>query len=519
MSLSGALRRLAVASGVALVLACGGSGRCGRDGAPPASPGDASTAASSASPADLPSADVGSRPTIADPRNITAEEVDALTRWLVPYVEQAGGARFTTIPKGELGTPDNLADVLEKETKEIVGRIYDLPPEVIDRMARESRAGIPGLLGKYAPSTGAVYLVPAGVARMADGLGSEVDPLDVATLIMAHELGHALQDQVGDLDAVFGGLEDLDHFDGARGITEGHANWITLRVARALDLEDAFWVLSRGQGWGQDGLENPGAFSVWMLYGQGMAFCEHHAAQGGTDALWAMVKAPPRSTTMLFRPERYATTVSDRPEGVSQALVGVEQALTRTPDWVVADTHLGEAPLRKETLGLEAERVETVLDGIVWGHERRMYVPGGSSVAPRSAALMLIRFQDGTQARALVDLLSDGLQAQADARTQAEKELASKLRGVEARTWEVEARPYDRVEGDAVIRRVVGPTSPSGARLAKEEEQSLWVVRGDLLVVVTVSGFRPGNRLDKAVKQLFEQVEGAGLLGAGAAAE
>ena len=32
------------------------------------------------------------------------------------------------------------------------------------------------------------------------------------------------------------------------------------------------------------------------------------------------------------------------------------------------------------------------------------------------------------------------------------------------------------------------------------------IVRDNLLVVVTVSGFRPGNRLDKAVNQLFDQI-------------
>ena len=75
-----------------------------------------------------------------------------------------------------------------------------------------------------------------------------------------------------------------------------------------------------------------------------------------------------------------------------------------------------------------------------------------------------------------------------------------------AREWSVEVRPYDRVDGDAVIWRVVGPNTASGAREAKEEEQALWVVRGTRLVVISVSGFRPGNRLDKAVDQLFDQL-------------
>jgi len=329
--------------------------------------------------------------------------------------------------------------------------------------------------------------------------------LEVATLIMAHELGHALQDQVADLDQTFKKLEDLDHFDGMRGITEGQANWITLRVARAIDREDVFWHLSKGQGWGKDGLENPGAFNIWMLYGQGMAFCEHHAQAGGTEQLWQMVKNPPRSTTHLFRPERYSPT-GTQPMDMAGALSGVELALTRSEDWVVADTNLGEAPLRQETLGLDEARVDTVLDAVKWGHERRMYIGAGSSTSPRNASALVVEFDDKARAVALVELLSDGLKSQADARTALEKSMSESVPGVLARRWEVEARPYDRVSGDAVLRRVVGPVTESGARLAVEEEQSLWVVRDRRLVVLTVSGFRPGNRLDKAVDVLFAQL-------------
>jgi len=493
-------RGVLLGAGLALVLACAGTGRCGQSGAPP------DPAATEAARVDKALQD---RPELGDLHNLTEEQVDALAAWLVPYVERAGGAEFETRPKGMLGTPENLSDVLHTETKSIIGRIYSVPPDVIERMAEGARAGIPGLLGKYAPSTGAVYLVPDNVAALGQSLGDKATGQDVATLIMAHELGHALQDQVADLDQMFDSLEDLDHFDGMRGITEGQANWITYRVAQELGMEDAFWALSASQGWGKDGLENPGAFSIWMLYGQGMAFSEHHAAQGGTDRLWEIVRDPPRSTTMLFRPERYGQPLQ-RPQGVSEALAGIEQSLTRTPDWVVADTNLGEAPLRQETLGLPAERVEDVLGAVRWGHERRLFVSGGASVAPRNASLMVIGFDDGQHARDLVELLSDGLESQAQARTAMEKELAATF-GTEAREWVVESAPYDRVEGDAVIRRIVGPRTASGARRTADEEQALWVVRDNHLVVVSVSGFRPGNRLDKAVTRLFEQLEAAGF--------
>lgn len=476
---------------VALVLGCAGTGRCGT----PTGPGVVSAAV-----------DKGTLPRVADPASMTEAELNAVVEFLVPYVEEAAGAKFTTTPPGLLGTPEALSDVLASETRTVIRSIYDLPDEVIDEMAESARGGIPGLLGKYASSTGAVYLVPGNTASMARGLPGLGDDaaMDVTLIIMAHELTHALQDQVADLDVVLGNLEDLDHFDGVRGVTEGHANWVTLRVARALDREDAFWAVTASQGWGKDGLEHDGAFPVWMLYGQGMAFCEHHAEQG-TDRLWELVRRPPRSTTMLFRPERYAPDL-DVPSEIVAALVGVEQKLSKV-EWVVANTNLGEAPLRRETLGLDQARVERVLGAIRAGYERRAYYSGGSA-SPRNASLQVIDFDTPEAAVELVELMGAGLESQAAARTEMEAELA-KTQPIRPRTWSVEVVPYERVDGDAVIRRIVGPNSASGARVSREEEQALWVVRGTRLVVVSVSGFRPGNRLDSAVDQLFAQLDAA----------
>jgi hypothetical protein len=338
------------------------------------------------------------------------------------------------------------------------------------------------------------------------GQGDPARATEAAWMILAHELAHALQDQVANLDDVLGRLEDYDHFDGMRGITEGHANWVTLRVARELGREDAFWRLARSQGWGPEGLIEPQAFAIFMLYGQGMAMCEHHAAVGGPDRLWEMVKAPPRSTTMLFRPERYAPDL-DLPVDLRGAMRGVEDLLTANIPWVPTDSLLGEGALRGQLVGLPEPRVASSLGGISWAFERRMFSEGGPSAGPRNAAVRVIMFDSPEGARALVELLTDGLAAQARARSDLEAQVASASPGFTAREWVVEAVPYDRIPGDVVVRRVVGPSVASGARRALEEEQALWVVRGQRVVVVTVSGFRPGNRLDRAVDEVFSRLD------------
>jgi hypothetical protein len=466
----------------------------GRSGAPPA-PAATAPAAPAAGTV---------LPEIADVSAMTEEDLDRLVAFLVPHVEAAAEARFTTIPPGRLGSTDALRGVFEVETRQIVQAIYEVPPEVVDALARGARGGVPGLLGKYAASTGAVYLTPQAFA---DGRSAGA-ARDAALLVLAHELVHALQDQVAGIDRTLGALEDLDHFDGFRAATEGQANWVTLRVARALGLEDAFWALSRGQGWGPDGLLVPAAFPVFMLYGQGMFMCDHHAEKGGAEAVWRLVREPPRSTTMVFRPERYAPSLA-LPVDLRGVLRGVEELLTAKIVWVPADTVLGEGPLRGELVGLPSERVGAALEGLTWAFERKMYSEGGPSAGPRSASVRVLSFADAAGAQGFTDLMSEGLEAQAAARTEAEASLAAVESSVQARKWVVEAVPYDRVAGDRVVRRVVGPLSATGARLAVEEEQSLWVVRGPVVVIVGVSGFRPGNRLDRAVDEIFVRLDAA----------
>lgn len=447
-------------------------------------------------------------PPVAEPTAITEAEIDSLIEVLIPYIEAEAGARFTSVPRGLHGTAEALQEVLISETRTILRRIYDVPDVVIEQMVASTTGEIPGLVGKYASSTGAVYLVPSAFLRLGQAVEERAEVEDMVVVILIHELAHALQDQVADLDAVLDRLEDRDHFDGLRGITEGQANWITREVARALGREAAFWAVSRSQGWGPDGLKEPGAFPIFMLYGQGMFMCDHHAERGGTDKLWEMVRHPPRSTTMLFRPERYAPSL-DRATDLRGVFRGLGEVLTRGLTWIPADSHLGEGSLRAAVVGLPEDRVDRVLGSIDWGFERKIYSPGGSSAGPRRAAVQVVHFERPEHATELVELLTDGLQAQADARTRLEADLSTSVGQEAGRTWVVEAVPYDRIQGDAVIRRVVGPLSATGARLSIEEEQSLWVVRGDQLVVLSVSGFRPGNRLDRAVELVFSQLEAA----------
>ena len=80
----------------------------------------------------------------------------------------------------------------------------------------------------------------------------------------------------------------------------------------------------------------------------------------------------------------------------------------------------------------------------------------------------------------------------------------AKARSAGGKKWSVSVVPYDVISGDASVRRVIAPV---GAHSSAVETQSVWVVRGNRLVVVNVSGFRPGLRMDWTLEEVYRRLE------------
>lgn len=415
-----------------------------------------------------------------DLTQLTHAQLSTLAGDLVPMVEEAAGATFHTPPIVGPIDAEGLADVLESETRRVVDNLYDAPPYMLDALARQSRFQVPGILGKYIPATGRVVL---GLGPLAAAIDDPSKALDAACLVLAHELTHALQDQVADHGSRFGTVTDIDAFNGLRAVSEGHAVFVEERVAERLGTTDVFWTLARGQGWGPGGLERPQAFKVWALYGQGRAFVRHHHAMGGSPHLWSVLRQPPPRTSMIFRPETYAPAVPSTPSW-GEALAGVEQKLTRG-DWAVVAGPVGEYDLRDDVAGLDPDEVGDILSHLVHGHQRDLAMPD------REAHIRILDFDSPAAPYHWLELLSKGQDA-----------LAAAL-STPGNAWSVQVVPYDTIEGDAVIRRIVAPQAPHASAL---ETDSVWVVRGTRLVVVQAQRFRPGLRMDWTLEEVFARL-------------
>lgn len=415
---------------------------------------------------------------------------DPLQAWaaeLRPLVEKHGGRTFRDELVVERLTPETLGELAREESKLIADSLYrDTPQEVRDARAEaEGAISVRGLFGKYGIFTHKVYLVQDSVSAAAAKL--ELPMEDLARVVLAHEMAHALQGEQVDNTTLFGRLVDQDHFHGWASVSEGGANVIAKRVADELGLTEAFWAMSSMQGWGREGLLDPGAYDIWMRYGRGMEALDEVLETEGLDGFWAWHESPPASSRALFRPELYSPDVPRRSMDYAAVLQGVDQRLTRGP-WMVTNSRLGEYVLRGEAIrtGHEAD-FDAVLADLVDAQVLDLELPD------READVRYLQFRTPESARAYLTLLRAE-------QTMEGAHLAKKL-GV---TVEVTYGVVNDVEGDASLLRTQRVPAGGGRFV---ETRTAWVVRGADVVAVTAARFRPGLRLANTVGAVFDNLD------------
>ncbi len=416
-----------------------------------------------------------------------------LVRKVVPAVERAAGRAFRTPPVVEIAEPEPFDEVVRQETRLVYDAVYrDTPEALRARMVDEIHGALrSGLLGKYGIFRDTLYLSPDSLRAAAAKMGSETASLtDVVTVVLAHELVHALHDQHADQVALVEGLTDRDAMWALESTSEGLANWVEARVAAELGLTPVHEALNRLQGWSTaEGLVEPEAFETWSKYGLGHDMMAHHFARGGLERVWAVAARPPEQTRGVFRPEEWPSEREPPSLDYAAVLRGTEQLVTRG-DWRIAISPLGEAPLWAEAYGAgDPARVHAVVGRIeeAWSLE---------AVRPdRQAQVRVVVFDGPEGARDYLALLEQHAEG-----------LASRLGARLEREVEVVSEAFEQVDGDVAARRRSVVVGLGGTRL---ERHSAWVVRDDTLVVVLTEDFRPGLRLGWTIESVFARLEAA----------
>ncbi|MBN2798195.1 MAG: hypothetical protein JXX28_03545 [Deltaproteobacteria bacterium] len=416
---------------------------------------------------------------------LRADTLEALVAELAPLVGEVAGRPFDAVPFAGIGTPDTLARFVASDSRAILTGLYPtLSDEAVRQLSRTHPLEVSGLVGKYAPRAHGVYVSEEALdAVVASGGVSQGERGSYLRLVVAHELVHALQDQQVELDHAFRTCEDFEALQSLRTATEGQAMWVEERVAARLGLTELYWRAAAQQGWGPEGLLVAPAWDLWAVYGQGRTWMDWLYQDGGTEAQWAVIASPPRTTAPAFR--RGAAPL--QPSRIGEGLDGVELGLTEG-DWLAHSSVLGEGALRERTLGVEASVLDALLSRVTEGAQRE------AVREDRAVWAGLARLDGEGAARALGEHLCAAEPAEA-------------LLG---EAWAVSREPW---EDGAADYACLWTSGPSGPRPARAEVRRLVEVRGREVLLLEARGFRPGLRYQRAVDEVFAGAPaGAGLV-------
>ncbi len=145
----------------------------------------------------------------------------------IPRIEDVTGLKFKSDPKIEARSRDDVRAFLEKRFREdlpdeeIAGtraayRLLGLIPDTLDLRAFMLDLLTEQVVGYYDPETKVLYVV-------------EEAPPEQASIIIAHELVHALQDQYMSLDSLQLLRGDNDRQIAAHAVIEGQATIVQIQ--------------------------------------------------------------------------------------------------------------------------------------------------------------------------------------------------------------------------------------------------------------------------------------------------
>lgn len=423
-------------------------------------------------------------PRLVAAEDLTETRLDAIVAELVPLIEQETGFVFTAVPHARIARATDLDRIVESEARATFRSLYpDLPDTLLDRAIRP---GTPqGISGKYAIHEQILLVDPHAMVATASAVPEDPDALEhVVRLVLAHELAHALQDQVADLDARFLSVHDSDGYDAVRMLTEGHANVVEKRVAARIDATDAARALDEAQGWDASGPKSSDAYPIWALYGQGQELVRREQERAGVEGVRALLTSPPTRTRTFFRPEELGREQARDPT--------LEAAFERYADafgdvvWFATTGPLHELVVRHDGFDLPGDVVGDPLADVVDGASTAAFQ------GERQVEAHLLRFASVESATSFFASYADSAGSVTDGPLTTTFATAP-VELEEAAVSVVQTLTYTVGEGE-------------GAASQSVEVHRLVVRRGDLVLVARADGFRPGLRLRRAAEAVLARL-------------
>ena len=311
---------------------------------------------------------VAARPAQAGPDlQATAARAAALLK------EHAGIAFDPAPPPVRAATPAELQAVLEREQETVQKALLapDQAKALAHRMAEQLSRGI---LGKYAIEEKEILVLPANLDRAAREAGLDAKERgDLLRVTLVHELVHAGQDLHHGAFRRLAAIRNPEAMMVFGAVVEGHAEFVSRRVAASAGLSERVLTLAVRSGAGMpvnDAKQSLAAGvqeTFHLQYVKGRAFFEHLYEQGGDRAVAsALGDRWPAETGVILHPERFFAQPGGGEMDWDRVLAGADGPLA---GWEVSKAPLGEGILRTgmAMYGFPKEQVDAALAGFVDG--------------------------------------------------------------------------------------------------------------------------------------------------------
>ncbi len=241
--------------------------------------------------------------------NIDKKTVKGMIKKAVPMIEEITGRDFKKKVKFKLVERKIIRETIASSTTPLYKKL--MKGENDDAIERQIEnivvSNSQSMLGLYDPTKRKFFVIPENVEYMIKMLGiAEKDFDDFVFLIVTHELVHALDDQYFDLNGKIESLEDVEAVLSFAALREGHAVYVTDKIAERLNLSATAEEMSVKSAAGIIGGENRAQMQLFHnIYVRGAEFVKKIVEKKGVIGISEAFASPPMYTSQIMDPVEY----------------------------------------------------------------------------------------------------------------------------------------------------------------------------------------------------------------------
>ncbi len=248
---------------------------------------------------------------------INDKTVRAMVDKAEPLIEEVTEMKFKNRMKCEVVKRDVIRDELTRDLipqlKKLLNTAND---DMITRQAEMvAQSASQSMLGKYSPTKKVFYIVPDNVKTVTKLLEVKDDQIEnFVFLLVTHEMVHALDDQYFDLKEKITSRTNVESAGAFNSLMEGHAVYVTDKVADKLKMSETAKQLSVKSAAGLTGTANRMQQQTYHnIYEKGAEFVKAIIGKKGPAIITTAFNSPPVSSAQIFYPDKYLnpTDVTD----------------------------------------------------------------------------------------------------------------------------------------------------------------------------------------------------------------